>query len=72
VISNDREDLDWMERKLMKAYERWGLTLNIRETRYLCIGAETENLLMKNNKKVRSCRKQKYLTITLNREGTDD
>jgi len=38
----------------------------------LCVGAEAENLIMKGNKEVRTCKEYKYLRITLNREGTND
>jgi S-adenosylmethionine/arginine decarboxylase-like enzyme len=48
------------------------LTVNIQKTKYLCIGAEAENLVMESNKEVRTYREYKYLDITLNREGTDD
>jgi hypothetical protein len=61
-----------MIRKLIEEYKKWGLTVNTQKTKYLCIGAKAENLVMDGNKEIKTYKKYKYLGMTLNREGTDD
>lgn len=35
VMAQDKEDLEYMTRKLIKEYEKWGLELNKKRTRYV-------------------------------------
>jgi uncharacterized NAD-dependent epimerase/dehydratase family protein len=51
---------------------RYYRVLNTQRTKYLCIVVEAENLMMEGNKKVKTCKKYKYLGITLNRKRIDD
>ena len=44
VLAGDKEDLEYMARKLKGTYEKWGLDMNLNKTKYLCIGG-TENSL---------------------------
>lgn len=37
VIARDRDDLEYMTDKLKKTYDEWGLSMNIRKTKYLII-----------------------------------
>jgi len=37
VIAQDKEDLEYVTRKLLKEYEEWGLLVNRSKTKYLCI-----------------------------------
>jgi hypothetical protein len=32
--------MEYMVRKLKEEYEKWGLTINLEETKYVCIGEE--------------------------------
>jgi len=68
IISNDKEDIEYMMRKLMEEYEGWDLTIYLKETKYLCIGTETENLIMEDNREVEICKEHDYKE--LNREET--
>ena len=43
VLAGDKEDLEYMTRKLKENYEKWGLDMNLNKTKYLCIGG-THNL----------------------------
>jgi hypothetical protein len=38
VLAGDKEDLEYMARKLKESYEKWGLIMNLNKTKYLCIG----------------------------------
>jgi len=33
-----------MARKLKEEYEKWGLTINLEKTKYICTGEEKESL----------------------------
>ena len=35
VLAGDKEDLEYMTRKLKEMYEKWGLDLNLNKTKYL-------------------------------------
>jgi len=41
VLAGDKEDLEYMTRKLEENYEKWGLDMNFNRTKYLCIGGYT-------------------------------
>lgn len=72
VISNDRDDMEYMVRKLIEEYAKWGLTVNTQRTKYLYIRSNAENLVKDDNKEISTCKEYKYLGTTFNREGTDD
>ena len=38
LISQDHDDMEFMARKLKDEYEKWGLTMNLEKTKYICIG----------------------------------
>jgi hypothetical protein len=38
VLAGDKEDLEYMTRKLKENYEKLGLDMNLNKTKYLCIG----------------------------------
>jgi len=48
------------------------LDVNTQKTKYLCTGTETENLILKGDREVETCKEYEYLATKLNREGTDD
>lgn len=39
-----------MTRKIKEQYEKWGLSMNIKKTKYLCIGRQEGNLQIGNNR----------------------
>lgn len=72
VMASDKEDMEYMVRKLIEEYGKWRLTVNTEKTKYLCIGAEYKNLNLEDNTTITACSSYKYLGSTFNREGTDD
>jgi len=44
VLAGDKEDLEYMTRKLKETYEKCGLDLNLNKTKYLYIGGTQNNL----------------------------
>lgn len=71
VCAGDREDLEYMTRKLKEEYDNWELMINISKTKYLCIGAEGENIRLGKNEEITTCKEYKYLGIIFNNQGTD-
>ena len=43
VISQDYEDMEYMLRKLLEEYEKWGLKVNLDKTFYMGCGNKTED-----------------------------
>jgi len=72
VLAVNKEDLEYMTRKLKETYEKWALDMNLNKTIYLCIGETHRNLNLDKNSKIESCQKYKYLGVILVTSGTDD
>jgi hypothetical protein len=45
VLAGNKEDLEYMTRKLKETCEKWGLDMNLNKTKYLHIGETTHNNL---------------------------
>ena len=43
IIANDKDDIEYMTKKLQEEYKLWGLEINTQKTKYLPIGAEPSN-----------------------------
>jgi len=52
VIAQDKEDLEYMTRKLLKEYEEWKLLVNRSKTKYLCIGDDRDDLHPQENETI--------------------
>jgi hypothetical protein len=44
IIAQDHDDMEFMAQKLKEEYEKWGLTMNLEKTKYICIGEEKGSL----------------------------
>jgi len=72
VLSGDKEDLEYMTRKLKETYEKWGLDMNLNKTKYLCIGETDSNLKLYKDSEIEFCQKYKYLGVIFDTSGTDN
>jgi len=72
VLAGDKEDLEYMKRKLKETYEKWGLDMNFNKTRYLCVGGTHNNLKLDKNNEIEFCQEYKYLGVIFDTSGTDD
>ena len=52
ICANEKEDLEYMTRKLKEEYKKWGLLMNTEETQYLCVAEETTDLILENNERM--------------------
>ena len=71
IIANDKEDLEYMARRLQEEYRKWGLEINTQKTKYLPIGAESLNLELEIGK-IKTCEEYTYLGVTFDSTGKDD
>ena len=72
VLAEDKEDLEYMTRKLKETYEKWGLNINLNKTKYFCIGGTPNNLKLDKDNEIEFCQEYKYLGVILDTSGTDD
>jgi len=55
VLAGDKEDMEYMARKLKETYEKWDLDMNLNKTKYLCIGKTHSNLKIDKDIEVEFC-----------------
>lgn len=71
ILASDREDMEFMLRKLKEEYEKWGLKINLKKTEYLCIGGDTSNIKIDDDE-ITNCSKFKYLGTIITDDGKVD
>lgn len=69
VITQDIEDAQYMTRKLIEEFNKWGLKMNLQKTQYMNIGGPPVELDLENNTRIGNCLKFKYLGTTLDSSG---
>jgi len=72
VLAGDKDDLEYMTRKLEETYEKWGLDMNFNKTKYLCVGGTHNNLKLDKESEIEFCQEYKYLGVIFDTSGTDD
>lgn len=72
IMAQDYDDIEYMTRKLIEEYKKWGLEVNISKTEYMCIGGTQQNLLLEDGQIIRSCENYKYLGMHISNSGTLD
>lgn len=65
IITQDKEDLEYMTRKIKEEYKRWWLivSINISKIKYLCIGGLETNMKLENKEEITACSVHKYLGV---------
>lgn len=72
VIAQDHDDMNYMMRKLIEEYEKWGLEVNLKKTEYMCLGGEREDLVDDNGQRIKQCDVYKYLGVKITKNGALD
>ncbi|XP_030746803.1 uncharacterized protein LOC115875475 [Sitophilus oryzae] len=73
ILAQDYEDLEYMTRKLIEEYHKWGLEVNLNKTEYMCIGGEQQNLILEQQQQeIKHCQKYKYLGMHITNDGSLD
>ena len=71
LMANDKDDLEYMTRKLQEEYQRWGLEINTGKTKYLPIGAELSSVHLE-NEEIEACNDYTYLGVIFDTTAKDD
>ena len=69
LIAQDHDDMEFMARKLKEEYEKWGLTMHLEKTKYICIGEEKESLKFDSGEEIKPSRECTYLGTKIDQTG---
>lgn len=72
LIAQDKDDLQYMTRKIKEEYEKAGLSMNMEKTKYLCIGGESDDLELERGEKISKCNGYQYLGVKIQDDGKDE
>ena len=53
--------MEFMARKLKEEYEKWGLTMNLEKTKYICVGEEKKSLKFDSGEEIKPSMECTYL-----------
>jgi len=71
ILANDEEDINYMTRKLIEEYEKWGLDINVSKTKYMVVGGNGQDLLTHRGI-IEYVKEFNYLGFTLTDDGRDN
>ena len=69
LIAQDYDDMEFRARKLKEEYEKWGLTMNLEKTKYICMGEEKESLKFDNREEIKPSTECTYLDTKTDQTG---
>lgn len=72
VIAQEYDDMEYMTRKLIEEYNKWGLEVNVDKTEYMCIGGKQKDLVLNNGQQIKHYQEYKYLRMKITHNGTLD
>jgi hypothetical protein len=69
LIAQDHDDMEFMARKLKEEHEKWGFTMNLEKTKYICIGEEKESLKFDSGEEIKPITECTYLGTKIDQTG---
>lgn len=72
VISQDHDDAEYMTRKLVEEYRKWGLEVSVRKTKKMSVGGAQQSIVLEDGQHIESCEQYKYLGVKLTSDGKLD
>ena len=69
LLAHDHDDMEYMARKLKEEYEKWGLTINLEKTKYICMGERKEILKFEGGEEIKPCTECTYLDTKIDQLG---
>jgi len=69
LIAQDYDDMEFRARKLKEEYEKWGLTMNLEKTKYICIGEEKKSLKSDSGEEIKPNTECTYLGTKIDQMG---
>ena len=65
--------MEYMLRKLLEEYEKWGLKVNLDKTFYMGCGIKTEDLILEDEKGlIKGCEELDYLGVRIDKEDRQE
>ena len=71
VMAQSKEHLEYMCRKLQEEYSKWGLTMNIAETKHMSLGTDTNYLEVDSADIITGYTEYKYLGSICIKDGRE-
>lgn len=79
IIVQDKEDLEYMTKKIYKKYGKWGMKINTEKTICICIDHvvrvhrcdDNGTIQLQNGEKITACKEYNYLGVTTGNDGKD-
>ena len=74
VVAQDEEDADYMTRKLVEEYRKWGMDVSVSKTEKLVVGAahQRQSIELEDGRRIEECDEYKYLGVWLDQDGRMD
>ena len=72
LLAEDRDDMDYMLRKLNDSFATWGLSINAAKTEYLVVGGNPGEELLLGNNVIPNTSKYKYLGVTISNSANSN
>lgn len=69
IMAQEIEDIEYMTRKAIEEYDKWGLKINVNKSAYLSIGYEQDALTLETGETIPACEEYKYLGATVGKQG---
>jgi hypothetical protein len=69
VIAQNHNDKEFMARKLKEEYEKWGFTMNLEKTKYICIREGKESLKFDSGEEIKPSTECTYLGTKIDHKG---
>ena len=69
LLAHDYDDMEYMARKLKEEYEKWGLTINLEKTKYICMGERKEILKFDGGEEIKPRTECTYLGTKIDQLG---
>ena len=73
LLAQDFEDIEYMTRKLIQEYQKWGLKVNMNKTKYMAIGDLHQDLILEEDMgKISYTEEYKYLGVKITASRKQD
>ncbi|CAH0395288.1 unnamed protein product [Bemisia tabaci] len=72
VVAQDQDDAEYMMRKLVKEYRKWGLEVSISKSEKMTFGGDQQSIELEDGQQIKGCEHYKYLGVRLTQDGRTD
>ena len=72
VVAQDQDDAEYMMRKLVEEYRKWGLEVSISKSEKMTFGGDQQSIELEDGQQIKGCEHYKYLGVRLTQDGRTD